>query len=65
MSCDNPELPKSRAGLKVVDDATFPARMDTFSKGYNLYTFIEALYRGKLKDKPSIKSVYDRTPLPD
>lgn len=59
MDCDDPELPKSRAGLKVVDDATFPARMDTFSRGYNLYTFIEALYRGKLKDKPYIKKLLD------
>jgi hypothetical protein len=59
IDCDDPALPRSRAGLKVVDDATFPARMDTFSKGYNLYTFIEALYRGKLKDKPYIKKLLD------
>jgi len=56
LSCDDPMLPKSRAGLKVVDDATFAARMDTFSKGYNLYTFIDAL-AGKLKDKPYIQKL--------
>lgn len=56
MPCDDPELKTSRAGLKVVDDATFAARMDTFSKGYNLYTFIDAL-AGKLKDKPYIKKL--------
>ena len=56
MPCDDPELKTSRAGLKMVDDATFAARMDTFSKGYNLYTFIDAL-AGKLKDKPYIKKL--------
>lgn len=56
MPCDDPELKTSRAGLKMVDDATFAARMDTYSKGYNLYTFIDAL-AGKLKDKPYIKKL--------
>ena len=58
MPCDNPDLPKSRAGLKMVDDATFAARMDTFSKGYNLYTFIDAL-KGPLKEKTYVKNLIE------
>lgn len=61
MPCNDPLLPRSRAGLKVVDDATFAARMDTFSKGYSLYTFLNKLPQllKPTSSYPSIRRLLD------